>query len=58
MEETMKIIKEAWNNHIYSIANETILGLETSVEGKDEFLAEVKEKITKLKASSDYLTMP
>lgn len=50
--------KEDWNNHIYLIVNKTILGLETSVEGKDEFLAEVKEKITKLKASFDYLTMP
>lgn len=47
MEKIIIIIENSWNEHISSWAAETALGLESGIDGKLEFLEEIKEKLSK-----------
>ena len=47
--DIIKIVKESFNNHISSWANETILGLESGIDGKEDFLSDVEKQIEQLK---------
>ncbi len=44
-QEILKMIQEAFDNHISSSATETLLGLESRIEGKDEFFKEIKDRL-------------
>lgn len=44
-QEILEIVKTAFANNITSWANETILGLESGIEGKDDFLNEIAEQL-------------
>lgn len=44
-EEILEIIKTAKENHLYSYAYEGILGLESEIEGTDDFLKEINDKL-------------
>ena len=41
----LKTVEEAFDNNISSSVSETILGLGSEIEGKEDFLKEVKEKL-------------
>ena len=44
-QQILKMIQEAFDNHISSSATETVLGLESRIEGKEDFFKEIKEKL-------------
>lgn len=44
-EDILKIIDETFDEKISSYAFESILGLESYVDGKEEFMKSVKEKL-------------
>lgn len=44
----LKIVSEAMDNNLSSWAAETVLGLECGIEGKEEALSEIKQKLTLL----------
>ena len=52
IQEIMNIINEAWSEHISSWASETVLGLESGIDGKDEFLKDVEERLNELERRS------
>lgn len=43
--QILKIVKEAFEYHVRSQAFETILGLESQIDGKEDFLKEVSDKL-------------
>lgn len=43
--DILKMIETAFDNHISSSATETVLGIESYVEGKEDFYKELKEKL-------------
>ena len=44
--DILKIVKDAFDRNVFASGCETVLGLEYSVEGKDDFLKEVSEELT------------
>jgi Zn finger protein HypA/HybF involved in hydrogenase expression len=46
-DEILKIVKDAWDEHISSEAYESILGIGSTITGKTEFLLDIKEKLEK-----------
>lgn len=46
--DVLKIVKETFEQNIFATGCETELGFEYVVEGKEEFLKELDEKLTKL----------
>jgi hypothetical protein len=52
-EDILKIIDETFDEEISSYAFESILGLESSVEGKKEFMKSVSEKLKVLFGDND-----
>lgn len=44
-QEILEIIRTAFANNISAWANETILGLECGVNGKEDFLNEIAEQL-------------
>ena len=51
--DILKIVDETFDEEISSYAFESILGLESSVEGKKEFMKSVTEKLKKLFNNND-----
>lgn len=45
IEKILKIIEETFDEEISSWSAETLLGLESGIEGKEEFLKKLKEKL-------------
>lgn len=43
--DILKIVEDTFNEEIYSSASETILGLESKIEGKGEFMKNLSEKL-------------
>jgi hypothetical protein len=41
----LKIVKEAFDEEISSSASETVLGLESHIEGEKEFFEKLKDKL-------------
>lgn len=42
-DDFLKKLEDSWNDNITISANETILGLETHVDGKEKFFNEIKD---------------
>lgn len=46
-EEIIEMIREAWDNHVFANTSESILGLNCWIEGKNDFINELSDKIIK-----------
>jgi hypothetical protein len=44
-DKIIKIVEEAFCEEISATASQTVLGIETSIEGKEEFFKKLREKI-------------
>ena len=44
-DDILKIVKEAFDEEISSSASETLLGLESHIEGEKEFFEKLREKL-------------
>lgn len=44
-EEILKIVREAFDSHISTWIGESALGIESGIDGKDDFFKEIEEKI-------------
>lgn len=49
LEQILLLVDEAFSEEISASASETILGLESHVEGKEEFLKTLRTKLEQLK---------
>ena len=47
-EDIIKIIKDAFDENIHASASITVLGVESYIEGKDDFFKEIEEKLKNL----------
>lgn len=52
VEEIISIIDDAFADHIAVFTAETVLGTEVWIEGKEEFIREIREKLEKQTAQS------
>ena len=52
-EEIIKLVEQVFDNNIYSIGENTILGIKTSVEGKLSFLSELDELLSERQTSTE-----
>lgn len=43
--DILKIVEDTFNEEIYSSTSETILGLESQIEGKEEFMKNLSDKL-------------
>jgi hypothetical protein len=46
--DILELVSQLFDEHIYSSCNETILGLESEVEGKKDFMLDLELKLEKL----------
>jgi hypothetical protein len=44
-EEILKIVKEAFDNNISTWTGESALGIESGIDGKEDFFKEIEQKI-------------
>ena len=56
--QIMKLVKETFDEEISTFANETVIGLESGIDGKESFYEKLKEKLEKIENPSvpSYLT--
>lgn len=47
-DEILKAVKEAMDEHLYSYAFEGILGLDSEIEGKEDTLKALSDKLDKI----------
>jgi hypothetical protein len=45
-EEILKIVREAFDNNISTWTGESVFGVESGIDGKDDFFKELEERIT------------
>ncbi len=43
--DILKIVEDTFNEEIYSSTSETILGLKSQIEGKEEFMKNLSDKL-------------
>ena len=47
-QEILRMVEDAFDKHVTSWASNTILGLESGIEGKEEFIKEVQDKLKEM----------
>lgn len=52
-EDILKIVEEAFDEEISSMAFQSSLGLESEIQGKNEFMEKIKEKLNNLFNEND-----
>ena len=48
-DKILAIIKDAFENHVYSCKIETFFGSDSQIEGKEDFLKDLNEKLDNIK---------
>ena len=45
IDKILQIVKDAFENNLYTDSGDTILGIESSIEGVDDFYKEIETKL-------------